>query len=296
MRRRLSQLMKSVAAQGDPKESLDVQLDPFIDSIPAIRWNTEIQEFNLDVSDHSTSDAGRLLSQLGIVTLKSNFSRPALLQFAEDVLEFGQEVAGHPPSASPNFRMGKADDTYGDLEKSDIPVVNVRGGVDAGMVDIFHADKLFDPIMSEIRESITQSGVLEIIREASRGTVVASNQNIYINQSVTKTRGLHVDSYGGNQYKIFIYFTDVLSLDDGPYCYAPTSHRLDNLERINRAVAEAFGRKSTDIALCPPQLPMGVLAQSGTIIVSNQSGAHRGFPQSPGARRVIGALNCRVTD
>lgn len=294
-RQLLSRLESIRKARSSAQEQVAVNLDPYVDSVLAIRRNSESPQFDIDASGRSVDEAAGTLRELGIVTLATKLERSMLLAFAEEVIHFGEMVANGLLADSDRFRMARASDTYRDLERSVLPVVDIRGGVDAGMIDIFHADKLFAPIMGEIREAIVESGALQIVEKASDREAVPSNQNLYVNRAVAQTRGLHVDSYGGNQYKIFIYLTDVLKLEDGPYCYAPTSHRLADFEAINRRVAETFGRNPTDILLCPSSLPMAALAKSGTVIISNQSGAHRGFPQSEGSRRVIGALNCRLS-
>ena len=39
-----------------------------------------------------------------------------------------------------------------------------------------------------------------------------------------------------------------------------------------------------------------ILGKSGTLLISNQNGMHKGYPQSDGAERLIGVFNFKIKD
>lgn len=279
-----------------PENSRERTLEVFTDSTAIVRMNAHRHNFCLDVSASSPRSRAEQLQSLGICTFAPNASESIVIQENEvdELWDFACEVRQAPTAArAEKYRIATDEDTYSSMEASDIAVVSLRDGRDNGMIDIFHADRLF-ALGQKVRNAILNSGVLDAIARCTGTQIFPSNLNFYLNESVTRTRGFHVDSYGGKQFKVFMYLTDVQSLDCGPYCYAPTSHALDGFESINRRCSVALGLKATDITLLPATLPIPVLGPRGTIIASNQSGAHRGYPQARGARRAIAALNCRV--
>jgi|GEM_PF-901465 hypothetical protein len=275
-------------------------LDRVADSVEWVRRNAGTAGFDLDGTGRTTEERAELLDRLGIVTFPSGLPEEALGEIRDVLFRFASDVrAGRAPAGVAAFRRRNSGDDYRTMAESETAVVSVRGddddGVDAGMIDLFNVDRLLPDLGPALREAMLSVGTIELLELATGATVEDRNLNAYINESVTSTRGLHVDSYSRKQFKVFVYLTDVLSLDDGPYCYAPTSHRLEGMEEANRRLAGAFGLSHTDVRLCPPELPLPLLAPAGTIIVSDQGGAHRGFPQVPGSRRILGVLNCRIT-
>lgn len=272
-------------------------LDRVADSADWVRRNAGAAPFDVDGRDRTVAERAEMLDRLGIVTFPSGLPDEALGEIRDLLFRFASDVrAGRTPEGVAGFRRSGEDDDYGTMAASETAVVSVRGddGVDAGMIDIFNVDRLLPGVGPALREAMLSVGTIELLELATGAKVEDRNLNAYINESVTATRGLHVDSYSRKQFKVFVYLTDVLSLDDGPYCYAPTSHRLEGMEEANRRLADAFGLSKTDVRLCPPELPLPLLAPRGTIIVSDQGGAHRGFPQIPGSRRILGVLNCRI--
>ncbi len=75
-------------------------------------------------------------------------------------------------------------------------------------------------------------------------------RNIYLNDSVTATRGYHIDGLAVKA-KSFLYLTDVLSDDDGPYCYALGTHRASQTPR-----AGSHAREGQPLASSGRRLPL----------------------------------------
>ncbi len=267
----------------------------FTDSVKVVAANAHQHGFDLDMTQLRRDQQAERLREFGIgvwtlpndILAISDDEVSQLRSFARDI----RNGVAYPKNAQ--FRLQSSGDTYRSMEQSTIPVVSLRHGSDKGMVDIFHADRLFE-LGRRVREGILSSGAIEATEMAAGQRLIPSNLNFYLNESVSMTRGFHVDSFGERQFKIFLYLTDVESLEFGPYCYAPTSHALEGLEAVNRPCTAALGLPGTDIVLLPQNLPVPIFGRRGTIIASNQSGAHRGYPQAQGAFRAIAALNCRV--
>lgn len=177
---------------------------------------------------------------------------------------------------------------YHQLSNHEKAVVQVRKGQDDGMIDIFNVDKWFEEIGHILRPFFESFSILNVFRLGVE-RIEAKNLNIYINGNIKKTRGFHVDSYG-KQLKGFVYLTDVSSLDDGPYTYVKGSHVGSAFRRINKHISSVLPNKTES-----PVVPLGdiipVLAPKGALVISDQGGVHRGFPQAEGHQRVIAVMN-----
>lgn len=180
--------------------------------------------------------------------------------------------------------------SYTDLAAHSAPVLNVRREPDLGMVDVFNVDHFRGHASDAVRTPF-QNPLLITLLSDSKTRTVPRNLNLYINSGITKTRGFHVDTYE-KSLKGFVYLTDVRRLDDGPYCYVLGSH-IDGPWRVaNQAIGsvcmDASQSKFANTTESPLVAPMNIvplLAPSGTLILSDQCGIHRGMPQSPDGER-----------
>lgn len=197
---------------------------------------------------------------------------------------------GVQPSDFDLEESGKSD--YYSMAESRRTIVNLRRGNDAGMVDIFNFDRVAHEEGDAIRKALGSEKILRLLSTANSGEWQAANLNAYVNQDVTHTRMFHVDSYGVGQVKAFLYMTDVTDLADGPYCYVAGSHQAGPYRDINLALSSASGVfSSTDTPIVDSAKILPILAPAGSLVVSNQSGSHRGVPQEPGHSRAIAVLN-----
>ncbi|WP_417439200.1 phytanoyl-CoA dioxygenase family protein [Idiomarina sp.] len=178
--------------------------------------------------------------------------------------------------------------SYSELANYEKTVVSVREGQDKGMVDVFNADYAFKELRNELRACYEDSSILSIIYSGMT-ELNFKNLNFYINNEVSSTRGFHVDSFT-KQLKAFIYLTDCLSLDDGPYTYVEGSHRYTPYRSANKAISANLPNK-TECPLIDHQKIIPVLGKAGSLVISDQSGFHRGFPQSEGHNRVVSVMN-----
>lgn len=155
------------------------------------------------------------------------------------------------------------------LLKKGKSVLNLRGsrGYDENMIDMLYAERMFPEIKKLQEEPLIKAIKFELENMNERNLNFA-RYHLYLNESATSTRGFHRDSdKPGLQYKAFIYLTDVPDKSYGPYCYKQNT--------LTSSKGEA--------TVCT--------ATKGTLIMSDQYGLHRGFPQESGKHRIMLVLN-----
>jgi hypothetical protein len=180
--------------------------------------------------------------------------------------------------------------TFPDIANCPKPVINIRhgqnsGAADAGFVDVFKADALI-PDLKPLRKILVAGLPMDVLSHFPSLRHTASSFNLYINEGVTNPRDFHIDDEV-HHVKAFVYLTDVLMLKDGPYCYVPGSHQENQIKALNKLYNAVAGRPRTDMSLVDPASAIACLAPAGTLILSFQSGLHRGYPQAPNARRLM---------
>ena len=247
-------------------------------------------------SQNDAAEATTLLYEQGAVAVTNYFpehealsiSRTAfeLVESEQDSLAYERDV-----ERDDYILLTESPRNYYDLAGSKKPILHQRLGEDFGMVDIYNFDRLCGAQGQQLKAALAEPIIQQLFAESGKKWR-PRNLNVYVNRSVSSTRGFHVDSYGGRQIKAFIYLTNVLELDSGPYTYVLGSHRSDAFQRANIALTSMgtpFG--STDVPFVVTERVLPFLARAGTLIVSDQSGAHRGHPQAEGASRAIAVLN-----
>ena len=158
-----------------------------------------------------------------------------------------------------------------------------REDYDTGMIDIRNVDRA----VPEVGTIFQDPELARAMSEACGQPVRCQNCNTLVNDSVVNTRAWHSDSTGIVQYKAFIYLTDVPDTSFGPYCYVKGTHKLEWRKYANFFVNWQKGRPITDMRATDPQREVKLTAPRGTLILSNQNGFHRGWPQQPGRRRLM---------
>lgn len=267
-------LLRKILEDFRPGEAADSAYDPIL-------------------SENNAGAAGENLTASGVAVIPGAVDASEVKRAAKELSRFSEKTERHPSSTDvyPEIRVVSGSQDYVSLRDSGEPVAVVREGNDRGMIDIFHADVFLKGRGIDLRTVLKTSGTLSLVESVLPSGFALRNINAYINNGVVATRGFHVDSYGGRQIKAFIYLTDVLSLDDGPYCYVLKSHTDSGLPLLNTKIAKFLGGKATDVSVFDRSEAIPILGKAGTLIVSNQSGAHRGHPQSKRGHRIILALN-----
>lgn len=175
-------------------------------------------------------------------------------------------------------------DSYEDLANAERPIVLDRSGTaDDGMIDIFNIDYAVD----DVREYKTDSEISEIINRATGVQYSVDNANAYVNKSVTSTRDFHADTYSG-KFKSFLYLTDVPNESYGPFSYMKGSHDKSKIQQTaDSLINRVKGNRSTDARNVNESEIVKFTADKGTLIIGNQAGYHRGWPQDEGYERML---------
>ena len=241
-----------------------------------------------DWSANNWSEARDILLNHGIVVFPGVVSRDSCKKAGESIgrliRDYSRPGVEYEETEDVLFQIGTAKlKGYYQLSNYGKTVVTIRQGQDQGMVDIFNCDYALQDSLEPIRHVFEDGFMRRIV-----GSLAPANLNVYVNEGIEKTRGFHVDSYGEHM-KAFIYLTDVLTLADGPYTYVLDSHKPGPFQRFNRAIASQLV-PATETPLVDLRKMLPVLAPAGSLVVSDQSGAHRGFPQSPGRKRKVAVM------
>jgi len=99
------------------------------------------------------------------------------------------------------------------------PIINVRSDQigppgDKGLVDILWADLLFLECHKTFNNKERKDFIINVLRTASGKPYISRLFNIYVNRSITETRGFHAKRFG-DKVKAFLYLDDVASPDNG---------------------------------------------------------------------------------
>lgn len=261
----------------------------YIRQLPKGEIERRISEISVASLDNKTdlNIAKQLLSENGIVIVPGFLD---INRLSGAVSEIERGVSGLSFSddfENESVRVQVRDrqlDTYQKLAEYNKPVVTVRQGADQGMLDVFNVDLFCGNQRGDLREKFENKQLLELVTSNGE-TLQAKNLNMYVNAGIEKTRGFHVDSFGTN-LKSFVYLSDVLSLEDGPYCFVRKTHRENAMHKANLAISKG-SKALTEAPFVDVLQIVPVLAPAGSLIISDQSGVHRGFPQSASGKRKV---------
>lgn len=249
---------------------------------------------SLDSSENWT-EAAACLREFGIVIVPNFVDAHVVEAAAQSAYALANSIESNrkQDENQGKYRVSRdADESYYELAESRTPTVVVRRGTDSGMLDIFNFDLLDGSYGPALRAALASPSVVNLVSLGKSSGLKPRNLNVYINRKVTKTRGFHVDSYGAGQIKAFLYLTDVTTMSDGPYCYVLGSHTRGPLSQMNQAITrESSFFESTDTPLVDTRKILPVLGGAGTLVISDQSGSHRGIPQTADGSRVLAVLN-----
>ena len=203
----------------------------------------------------------------GILVFEDFFPRNLIEPIDEELCKFINELNLKNSNESDKHIISTPADSnqwsFGKCQSHSKSIVKVRGArtYDSGMLDIFNIQRIIN--LNDISNNKDFKNILSPLRKKIK------NVNAYCNSSILTTREYHRDSSGGNQFKAFIYLTDVSDESYGPYSYIKGTHT----EKTNEG----------EIVHC--------IANKGSLIVSNQSGLHRGLPQAKGRSRRLLSIN-----
>ncbi|MAB55786.1 MAG: hypothetical protein CMN93_07920 [Synechococcus sp. CPC35] len=190
----------------------------------------------------------------------------------------------------PDQRVLKGYNQFRDAEKA---VINYRvkrpdgrSGSDAGMIDIFHPERLSAGLNQTIHACLQESLVQKLLQTSTFNRLRVKCRNIYLNHGVEDTRSYHCDGRS-MKFKSFVYLSDVQSLADGPYCFVPGSQRRRRLWWRNARFNKRHGLGPFEFSQLKDSSAICLFACAGDMVLSSQRGAHCGHPQHPEARRAV---------
>ncbi|HWY38833.1 MAG TPA: hypothetical protein VNY73_09760, partial [Bacteroidia bacterium] len=151
---------------------------------------------------------------------------------------------------------------------------------DKGMIDIYNVDRV-------VGLNLDYEKIEKIIKPTTTCDLYTTSVHAYINRGVEGTRVFHVDNFQPVVYKAFIYLTDVDDTSYGPYAFINKTHRF-SLQVYYNLFRNLFLKKyrSPDMPIYKKNREIIGTGKKGTIIISNQNGIHRGYPQEKGKERV----------
>lgn len=265
----------------------------FLRSLPTEELVNRVDAVSVETieDEEGLKIASELLDKEGIVIVKNFLDQEQLAAADEAIakvslaLEQATEDQNYEDDELIVQSAVRVADSFRAMAEHPKSIATIRRGADAGMVDVFNIDRLVPNRREALRAPFTGSGLLSLIGE-SDDRPQAANLNLYVNRGITGTRGFHADSFG-KSLKGFVYLTDVVSIDQGPYCFVRRTHKDGPWRRANMKISELAKSKTEspfiDISMATP-----VLAPRGSLILSDQAGIHRGIPQIPDAiRRVL---------
>lgn len=197
-----------------------------------------------------------------------------------------------PELPAPSVRDDKSYRVYDGSRKIDLQrggVVewrNVDGvdGRDHGITCIYHVDQEF-PEFAELRDDPL---VASIIAAACGRQLPSRAFKCFINASAGQTSDYHVDQTAQDQFKTFLFLTDITDLHDGAHSYVPGTH-LPSLHRYVNYLVNFASPRRYPYAMPPPRgrRPVHLLCPAGTLAIVDITGTHRALPQRAGRVRVV---------
>ena len=241
--------------------------------------------FNGLLSTKSVSEINSILDKEGIVVVpgvlddsKADETKKIIKDIIQNIKKFESPKKGNGRDYIVQNNIIKGQSYY-DLSNNPKSVVVIRQGNDQGMIDVFNVNRLLGKLGDEVYKIFFKDWLVDLLKKSNE-PVNPKNLNLYINHSVTSTRGFHVDS-NYRSIKGFIYLTDVNTIEEGPYCYVRGTHIDTPFSKVNKSL----GGKEAPFTNMQDIIP--VLGKKGTLILSDQSGIHRGIPQRIGFIREV---------
>jgi Phytanoyl-CoA dioxygenase (PhyH) len=155
---------------------------------------------------------------------------------------------------------------------------------DLGIVCFYHVEREF-PEFVELRNDPMVSSIIS----AANGRELPSRAfKCFVNNSAGRTSGYHVDQTSEDQFKTFLFLTDVMDPDDGAHSYVPGTH----LPTLGRYLNYGYNmldkrRYEHDMSLLMAREPVDLLCPAGTLAIVDITGSHRALPQTPGRMRIV---------
>lgn len=238
------------------------------------------------------------LNRQGILLLRQVASPDLVRSLNDQIAQVLDDAAHHTSSGIdeiaylnlPDRRVLKGYNTFVDADRAVInhrvQRADGRSGSDAGMIDIFHPERLSIAMGDMISSCLRERLVRRLLMLACFQPLRVKCRNLYINRGVQDTRSYHCDGRS-LKFKSFLFLSDVNSLSIGPYCYVKTSHRDRRSWKRSRLFNEKNGIGMYEYSQLDGLKSLPMFAAAGDMVISSQRGAHRGHPQHRDAERAV---------
>jgi hypothetical protein len=208
--------------------------------------------------------------------------------------EWAKQLLAAIPDPPPPATEDESEDyrVYDGSRKADLPgggVVewrNIDGddGKDHGIVCLYHVEREF-PEFAELRHDPL---VASIISAACGHELPSRAYKCFVNASAASTSGYHVDQTSEDQFKTFLFLTDVTEAVDGAHSYVPGTHVPSLRRYVNYAYNFVDPRQYPyAMSIQGTRRPVDLLCSAGTLAIVDITGSHRALPQGPGRTRVV---------
>ncbi len=227
--------------------------------------------------DSSKQDIGRALDKYGVVLIKDYLPKENFNSVHTEYKNFLKEnVIGKNILVNPSAN-------FGSLRASGKTIINKRfkgRDGDEGLIDVWNIDQTInnpDPI-NKVKDYS-----LSILQEAFPQYIYHfKTNNLYINHSVTHTRGIHSDSgVFPSRAKSFLFMTDINDQADGPFSFILGTHK---------GKGKDYWHKYDIYSPLPEDASNYVIfddAKKNDLVITCVAGAHRGLPQEVGRKRGV---------
>jgi hypothetical protein len=223
----------------------------------------------------------------GYVLIPEYRPRDICLGWARQILEAIPE----PPPAHGDSEPGSYM-VYAGSRKAELPnggIVEWRNadgedGKDRGILCVYHADREF-PEFAGLRDDPMVASIIA----ATCGRKLPSRAfKAFVNDSVAQTSDYHVDQTSTDQFKTFLFLSDVVEPSDGAHSYVPGTH-MPTLARYLNYGKNMFDaqRYEYDMTAVSTRQPVDLLCPAGTLAIVDITGSHRALPQTSGRRRIM---------
>jgi hypothetical protein len=219
------------------------------------------------------------LSSDGIAIVENYYSRKKCNKIYNKVMDIVERIDYN------ESEIGGEIGNEGRKFSKDGMTIDIRGGRDKGMFDIHHIDES----VGELSEFKKDGLIKDIIKKAAGEKPETKSTNLYYKESNTSTRGPHHDTFS-SKFKSFVYLTDVDSLSYGPYSYVEGSHNPSYIKEGITSIANKIRRQPRTDSLFRHRHKKSakkITGKMGTLIISNQTGVHFGYPQEEGYERML---------
>jgi len=249
------------------------------------------------------SDISKKIKKYGLIVLKNFNNQDVAKRNGLEILDYVSSKYLYIKSNYHEFDDGSVLQrepykvkSYDDFLEKEATLINIRGrkniddfiGDDSGLIDIFHVKKILSGENKTFIENFESNNSLLKILKSINKKLVFKSVNFYFNAGKTDPRGLHIDT-PTREYKLFHYLTDVIEESDGPYTFVPKSNKKTLISLFNMVINKFSSKKFqlTDINFSDNSQALKIFGSAGDLIISNQSAAHGGTPQTANSSRLI---------